>query len=209
MPQVAVPGRRQRLKLARALDFAESIRIRRSSLRHRKSITTSGVAVMERNKSSSRQRQEDRASTPGPLGYVAAAGLAVPVGAIAWFELVYLFFGLTGDDPPAAFSFVTAVVAFGLAFGWPLYRSHRPAEVVWRGCRLGLVVALLLPLVSIAVLFLWQNASGRRDLGMGGLMLYSLPFVALGMAAVLAIAFGLGTRGAGRRLQDRPPEEKT
>lgn len=158
---------------------------------------------MDPNKRNEHRRQQaHRTSTPGPLGYAAAAGFAVPIGAIAWFEAVYLFFGITGEDPSAIFSFLAAGLAFGFAFGGPLVRARRPAQVVRRACQLGLLVAVLLPVVAVAVLLLWQSVPGRPDLGMGGLMLYSLPFVALGVAAVLALASGLGIRLAGRRLQD-------
>jgi len=162
---------------------------------------------MDRHKSNDRQEHERRASSRSPLGYLAAAGLAVPVGAVAWFEAVYLFFGITGEDPSAPVTYAAAVAAFGFAFGWPLLAAARPAEVVRRGCRLGLLVSLLLPVVAVAVLLLWQNAAGRRDLGMGGLMLYSLPVVALAVAAVLALLFGFGSWLAVRRLQ-MPAVEK-
>jgi hypothetical protein len=151
-------------------------------------------------KNDDRQQQAHRPLPPGALSYVAAAGLAVPVGALAWFEAAYLCFGLTGEDPPEAFSFLAAVVSFGFAFGWMLFRARRPAHVVRRGCQLGLLISVLLPVVVIAVLLLWQNASDRPDLGMGGLMFYTLPYIALGVAAVLAIVFGLGIRLAERRL---------
>lgn len=134
------------------------------------------------------------------LTYVAAASLALPVGALGWFELVYLFFGLTGEEPPAAVTAGFGILAFGVAVGWPLYRARGVAEAVLRSCRLGSLLALLLPVVAIAVLLLWQNATGRRDLGMGGLMLFSLPVVALAVAAVLVVAFGLGARWAAQRL---------
>jgi hypothetical protein len=134
------------------------------------------------------------------LKYAAAAMLAVPVGAVAWFEVIYLMFGLTGDDPSVAIKTAVVVLVVGSAFGWPLYRARRAAEVVQRSCRLGIVVAMMLPVVAVAVLVLWQNASGRRDLGMGGLMLFSLPLVALGISAVLIVFFWLGQRLAARRL---------
>lgn len=47
---------------------------------------------------------------------------------------------------------------------------------------------------------LWQEASNRSDPGMGGLMLYALPYVALGLAVILVIGFGLGIHLAGRWL---------
>jgi hypothetical protein len=102
-------------------------------------------------------------------------GLALPIGAIGWFELAYLFFGITGEDPPPSYNVSAAVAAFGVALAWPLLGTVRAAEVVRRSCRLGGIVTVLLPVVTIAVLLLWQSSTGRRDLGMGGLMLYSLP----------------------------------
>ncbi|MBA3886659.1 MAG: hypothetical protein H0X67_13150 [Acidobacteria bacterium] len=70
-----------------------------------------------------------------------------------------------------------------------------------RSCRLGGIAALLLPIVSIAALLLWESSSGRRDLGMGGLMLYSMPVVAFGAALVLALIFWVCDRSAAKRLQ--------
>lgn len=145
-------------------------------------------------------------SRPGSLRYLAAAGLALPVGAIGWFELVYLFFGVTGEDPSRTYKGLAALVAFGLALAWPLLGAVRPAEVVRRSCRLGGIAAMLLPVVAVAVLLLWQGSTGRRDLGMGGLMLYSMPIVAFGAALVLTLAFWLCDRFAAKRLRREPPK---
>ncbi|SEN24501.1 hypothetical protein [Nitrosomonas marina] len=134
------------------------------------------------------------------LSYAVAGALALPVGAVMWFETVYLFFGLTGEDPSDSFSFLAATVVFGFAFGWPVFRAYCTARVVQRACQLGLLVSNLLPVVAVAVLLLWQEASNRPDFGMGGLMLYALPYVALGLAVILVIGFGLGIHLAGRRL---------
>lgn len=135
------------------------------------------------------------------LRYIAAVGLALPVGAVGWFELAYLFFGVTGEDPPRSYNVVAAVAAFGIALAWPLLGTVRPAEVVRRSCRVGGIAALLLPIVSIAVLVLWQSSTGRPDLGMGGLMLYSMPIVAFGVALVLALVLWLCDRSAAKRLR--------
>jgi hypothetical protein len=124
---------------------------------------------------------------------------------MGWFELVYLFFGITGEDPPASYSVMAAVAAFGVALAWPLFGTVRPAEVVRRSCRLGGIASVLLPIVTIAVLLLWQNSTGRRDLGMGGLMLYSMPVVAFGVALVLAFVFWLCDRSAAKRLHQQEP----
>jgi hypothetical protein len=133
-------------------------------------------------------------------------GLALPVGATGWFELVYLFFGVTGEDPPRSYNVVAAVAAFGVALTWPLLGTVRAAEVVRRSCRLGGIATVLLPMVSIAVLLLWESSTGRRDLGMGGLMLYSMPIVAFGVALVLALVFWLCDQSAAKRLRHEEPK---
>lgn len=135
------------------------------------------------------------------LRYLAAVGLALPVGAIGWFELAYLFFGITGEDPPQYYNVGAAVAAFGVALVWPLLGTGRPAEVVRRSCRLGGIAAVLLPIVSVAVLLIWESSTGRRDLGMGGLMLYSMPIVAFGVAVLLALALWACDRFAAQRLR--------
>lgn len=139
------------------------------------------------------------------IRYFAALGLALPVGAIGWFELVYLFFGVTGEDPPRAYNVAAAVAAFGVAFAWPVSGTVRPAEVVRRSCRLGGIAAVLLPVVTIAVLLLWESAGGRRDLGMGGLMLYSMPIAAFAIALVLALVFWICDRYAAKLLRQQEP----
>lgn len=122
---------------------------------------------------------------------VASAVTALPVGGILWFELVYLWFGLTGNEPPFLVNLAAFTAAFGTAFLWPLYRARLLAEVLRRACGLGIIVSLLLPAVSIAVLLIWEN-SVRPDLGMGGLMLYNMPFVSVAAAIILVAFFALG-----------------
>lgn len=145
-------------------------------------------------------------SRPVLLRYLAAAVLALPVGAIGWFELVYLFFGATGEDPPRSYNVLAAVASFGLALAWPLFGATQAAEVVRRSCRLGGIAVVLLPIISIAVLMMWESSIGRRDLGMGGLMLYSMPIVAFGIALVLALVLWFCDRSAAKRLQRKASE---
>lgn len=146
------------------------------------------------------QRNDLTLSRP-PLTYLTAALFAIPIGAVIWFELVYLWFGLTGEHPPPVINIAAFLAAIGLAMGGPLYRAQRPAQVVQRSCRLGLAVSLLLPIVTIAVLVLWQRSTGRPDLGMGGLMLFNLPIIAFVVTLVLAILFSLCSQSAARRLK--------
>jgi EamA domain-containing membrane protein RarD len=126
--------------------------------------------------------------------------VSIPIAAILWFEIEYLWFGATGDELAGAASAGVVALALAAAVAWALFDAERAAQVVHRACRLGIAVAIALPIVTVAVLLLWENASGRRDLGMGGLMLYSLPVVAFVAAIVLVVVFGLGRRLAAKRI---------
>lgn len=143
----------------------------------------------------------DVVSPRGAGSVLAAALVSMPVGAIAWFELLYLVFGLSGRDPTFPIELATFVLCFAVAFAWPLFRAARPAAVIRQGCRVGVVVSLMLPVVTFGVLFIWESADERPDLGMGGLMLYALPYVSLAAAAVLAILFAIGEKAAVKRLR--------
>lgn len=134
------------------------------------------------------------------LQYALAIVFAIPIGTLLWFELGYLWFGLTGKDVPNPLATVLGIVAYAVPLLVVRVRATRPAIVVRRGCRLGLVVTALLPVVSFGVLMLWESATNRADLGMGGLMLYALPYVSLGVACVLGIVFAYAGQRATLRL---------
>lgn len=142
----------------------------------------------------------DAGRRDGLLPLALAAAVALPVGAILWFELTYLAFGVTGNPGSPLGSMFAAVAAFGLALSWPLLGTGRPADIVRRACRLGIVVALLLPVVAWAVLLIWRNHPARPDPGAGGLLLNTAPMAALIVGAVLAVAFWLGQAAAKRRM---------
>ena len=131
---------------------------------------------------------------------VAGAILAVPVAAIVWFEVAYLWFGVTAADPSPHMKWFIAAAAYGMAVSYTTYGARATAEVVLRACRLGIAFSIALPIVCLAVLLIWVNARVRPDLGMGGLALYSIPVVAFVVSIVLVIAFGTGRRLALKRL---------
>ena len=146
-------------------------------------------------------RVESRATERIMAQLLVAATLAVPIAAIGWFEIGYLWFGVTGEDPPGAVNLAAAVIAFAGTLAWTLRGRQSTADVVRAGCQLGIALSITLPVVTISVLLMWVNASGRRDLGMGGLALYSIPVVAFVAAIILVIAFGIGRRLAQKRLK--------
>lgn len=133
-------------------------------------------------------------------GTLLALLVAIPIGIIIWFELTYLAFGITGAPTGGMASLFAAVAAFGLALSWPLLGTGQPADVVRRACRLGIVAAVLLPVVAWAVLLIWRNNPARPDPGAGGLLLNTAPMAALVGGAVLAVVFWLGQAAAKRRM---------
>jgi len=131
---------------------------------------------------------------------LSAVTVAACVAPIAWFEVAYLLFGATGADPGGAVDLAVAFATFVGSVGWSLHGARRPAQVVRNGCRAGIALSIALPVVTIAVLLLWLSADDRPDLGMGGLMLYSMPVVAVIAAIVLVVLFTIVRDLASRRL---------
>lgn len=135
-----------------------------------------------------------------PLALAAAVALAIPVGGLFWFELIYLAFGITGNPGRPLGSAFAAVAGVGLAFAWGMTGSGEPADVVRRVCRLGIVAALLLPVVAMAVLLIWRNNPARPDPGGGGLLLNNAPLLGAVIGLILATCFWLAQAAATRRL---------
>lgn len=133
------------------------------------------------------------------MRYLTAALLAIPVGLIIWVEVLYLGFGFTQEDASPALNVTAIALAVVVTLGWPLHRTASAAAAGRRACRLGIAASLLLPVVAVAVLLLWESASDRPDLGMGGLMLYNMPIIAGVIAFVLVIPFWIGERLFARR----------
>lgn len=126
--------------------------------------------------------------------------MTIPVGAILWFELLHLAFGMTSAATSPLGAAFAALAAFGFVFSWLAIRGGSTWVVVQRGCRLGILVSALLPVVAILALFLWRTTGGRRDVRAGGLMLHDAPAIAFVVSLVLIVAFLAGLRMARRRV---------
>lgn len=131
-----------------------------------------------------------------------AAGVlaALPVSAVMWFESVYAWFGVSGGDMPRLHQAIVALGLWAAVVAWSLHGTARAAGVVLRAARLGIAVSMALPVVAIGVLLAWEASEGRRDLGMGGMMLYSMPVVTFVAAIVLVMMFAAIRAGAAKRL---------
>ena len=130
----------------------------------------------------------------------AAVLAAMPVSAVLWFESVYLWFGLSGADLPGSQQAIVALGSWAAVVAWSLRGTARAAGVVLRAARLGIAVSIALPVVAVGVLLLWEASEGRRDLGMGGMMLYSMPVVTFVAAIVLVMIFAALRSAAAKRL---------
>jgi hypothetical protein len=143
------------------------------------------------------------------LKYILTAALAVPIGAIIWFEILYLYFGITAKDPSRTIIFLSALIAFSLSFVLLLIRSQRPVQVLRRACFLGLIVSILLPLVAYKTFVLIESASSPqhknllRDIGEGGMIFSGILFFSFPIGVGLVLVFALGYFLAGRRLKTK------
>lgn len=131
---------------------------------------------------------------------VTAVAVALPIAAVLWFEIVYLWFGLTGGDAAPPVTGAIGLLSLAVTSGWSLRGTLGAAEAALRGSRLGIAVAMTLPVVALAVMLLWHAAEARRDLGMGGLMLYSMPVVAFIVSIILIAIFATVRWLAGRSI---------
>jgi hypothetical protein len=141
--------------------------------------------------------------------YAVTATLAVPVGAIMWFEILYLYFGIKANAPSRALSVLSALVAFGVSFALPLIRSQWPGEVLRCACVLGLIVSPLLPLVAYTTFFLIESASSPqhnmllRGIGEGGLIFSGILVFSFAVGVGLALVFWLCYGVTRRRLETK------
>lgn len=130
------------------------------------------------------------------MHYLIATLIALPVGILLWGQLLYFIFGMTGEQPSATGEALSGGLALALSYTLCVYRCPNIASVLLRGRVIGVAASLMLPVTAVVVLLIWQQAEDRRDLGMGGLMLYNLPIAGLIAGLLLSAVFwGFGRLG--------------
>lgn len=130
---------------------------------------------------------------------------AVPNAGIIWFVVLYPLYGITGGPVHPYFHITTLVVVTMVIWTWAYLDNDSTAEVIYRCCRLGAILSLLLPLVTGLTSFLWLiQAIHRPDGFLTSFHLFEIPAIASAATIVLVLLFLLGSYLAARKLDSVP-----
>ena len=143
--------------------------------------------------------------TTSPSSFLAALLLSIPSVGIILAAVVYTVYGLTGDMIHPYFQFVTGLFLYFIIGLWSIFGSEHTSEVAYRLCRLGAILALLLPIATAFVSLAWGTGSAVRpsDL-LPGLTAFEIPILSAGIALVLILLFFFGSFLAARNIDGVP-----
>lgn len=137
-----------------------------------------------------------------PLFYISAMLLSLPVTAIIGFVIFYPVYGISGDPVYPFFLIVTGTLFYLFICSWALYGSDKTAEAVYRICKFGSLVSLLLPVSAGMISLIWTTGVFERPTGF--LTDYSaleIPVFAAAAAIVLIILFLTGSYLAAKDIE--------
>lgn len=143
--------------------------------------------------------------TQSVSSFLAALLLSIPLVGIVWAASVYTVYGLTGELIHPYFQFVTGLFLYFIIGLWGVFGSEHTSEVLYRLCRLGAILALLLPIVTAFVSLAWATGSAFRPPDL--LIEYSaleIPVLAGGIALALIMLFFFGSFLAARNIDGVP-----
>jgi len=130
-----------------------------------------------------------------------ATMLALPNGVIIWFLVMYPVYGVTGVFMHPFFHFATFFIACLLILVWSAYGSQNLAEVIYRSCRFGAILALFLPVITGMVSLFWAlGVIGRPPAVLPELSALEIPVHAAAAAMILILLFLAGSFMAAKRL---------
>lgn len=136
---------------------------------------------------------------------ITATLLAVPNGVIIWFIVMYPVFGITGVLLHPAFHLATFLTASLLILVWSMYGSQTIPEVVYRSCRFGAILTLLLPVITGMISLIWVSGVVERPPSvLPEFSTLEIP-VHASAAAMILILFFLGGSFLAARKMDRVP----
>lgn len=131
--------------------------------------------------------------------------LSLPVVAIVWGAFIYMVTGLTGRTVHPYFHTVSCSVLYLIIFGWAFYGSMKTSETVYRLCRFGAILSLLLPVSAGVTSLMWfLNVTPRPADFFPGYSAFELPAFAAGIALVLILLFFSGSYLAARDMEGVP-----
>ncbi|MFO7846111.1 MAG: hypothetical protein ACQETF_11290 [Bacteroidota bacterium] len=136
-----------------------------------------------------------------PVMLFSAAILSLPIIAIIWGLAIYMVTGMTGRPIHPYFHTVTCFLLFILIAGWALYGSLKTSETVYRLCKFGAILSLLLPVFTAITSLVWTLGITDRPAGfLSGYSALEIPVYAAGIAMILILLFLTGSFLAARNI---------
>lgn len=136
---------------------------------------------------------------------ISAMFLSMPVVAMIWGVVVYMVTGLTGRSIHPYFHTVSCSGLYLIIAGWALYGSFKTSETVYRLCRFGAMLSLLLPVTAAITSLIWSlEAAERPPDFFAGYSTLELPVYAAGISIVLILFFFTGSYLAARDMDGIP-----
>jgi len=140
-----------------------------------------------------------------PSAYISALLLSPVIVAIIWGIIVYTVYGLTGEVIHPFFHIVTGIFFYFIVCGWALYGIEKTGEVIYRICRFGTILSLLLPVSTGIISLLWvSGVTVRPDAFLAGYSALEIPVYAAAAAILLIILFLTGSYLAARDMEGIP-----
>lgn len=140
-----------------------------------------------------------------PLSYIAAFVLSLPITAVIWFVIIYPVYGLTGETIHPYFHFVTSLLFYLIVFGWAIYGSDSASEIVYRICRFGAILSLLIPLSTGITSLIWASGATIRPVNfLSGFSALEIPVYSAGVAMLMILLFLFGSYLAARNMDGIP-----
>lgn len=129
------------------------------------------------------------------MRHLAAVLLAVPTSVLILLGITFQISAWSGKDASDTIAGLIGVAALLAAAMFALHRTTTPAGVVRRGCRLGMLASVLLPVLVSCGMLTWTDSAS----GMGGLTLYVILIMAFVTGALSFAGFFLGSRLAAQQ----------
>lgn len=109
--------------------------------------------------------------------------------ALIWIVVMYPVAATQGTIH-LYFHILTASIVFFIIYFWALYGSEKVAEVVYRSCRFGAILSLLLPVITGLLSVLWAAGVADRPAGFfTDFTSLEIPVYAAGIAIILILIF--------------------
>jgi len=125
----------------------------------------------------------------GAYMFISAFLLSLVNVALIWIVVMYPVAATQGTIH-LYFHILTATIVFFILYFWALYGSKKVAEVVYRCCRFGAILSLLLPVITGLISVLWAAGITDRPAGFfNDFTSLEIPVYAAGIAILLILIF--------------------